>query len=155
MSAEPSEKNDYLDVHVRLLCDNYAALTGAGLLEPGPDLAKRLYEAPRVVLSHTTESDPVFNYANRRAQELFEMDWSTFIRTPSRLSAEPVERSERVRLLNRVSEHGYIDDYSGVRISSTGRRFRIDQAIVWNLTGPEGRYLGQAAAFSEWFPLET
>ena len=45
---------------------------------------------------------------------------------------------------------GYIDDYAGVRVSRTGRRFRIQGATVWNLTGGQGRHLGQAATFAHW-----
>ena len=32
----------------------------------------------------------------------------------------------------------FIDDYTGVRISASGRRFRIDKAVVWNLVDQEG-----------------
>ena len=63
-------------------------------------------------------------------------------------------RSERERLLNRVATYGFIDDYSGVRISKSGCRFRILRATVWNITDASGTRLGQAASFSEWKPLE-
>ena len=45
---------------------------------------------------------------------------------------------------------GYIDDYSGVRISRTGRRFLIERATVWNLTDDRDQLCGQAATFHEW-----
>lgn len=47
------------------------------------------------IVSHGTETDPVFWFANRAAQGLWEMDWARFTRTPSRLSAEPDERATR------------------------------------------------------------
>jgi predicted DNA-binding protein (UPF0251 family) len=53
-------------------------------------------------------------------------------------------------LLEAVTERGFIDDYSGVRISKTGRRFRIAQATVWNLLNQEGKPCGQAAMFDHW-----
>jgi hypothetical protein len=62
-------------------------------------------------------------------------------------------RDERQRLLDCVSRHGIIHDYAGVRISASGRRFRILNAEVWNLTDEDGRAAGQAAAFSDWAPL--
>jgi hypothetical protein len=62
-------------------------------------------------------------------------------------------RDERQRLLDRVTRSGIIDDYAGVRISASGRRFRIVNASVWNLTDDDGRPAGQAAAFSDWTPL--
>jgi len=97
----------------------------------------------------------VFNYGNRTALSLFEMAWAQFVRLPSRLSAEAPNRRERELLLQRVGEHGFIDDYSGVRMSSTGQRFRIDNALVWNVTNREGAYVGQAALFAHWTMMET
>jgi hypothetical protein len=46
--------------------------------------------------------------------------------------------------------HGYISNYNGIRISSTGKRFEIKSAIVWNVLDEEDRKCGQAATFSEW-----
>jgi len=45
---------------------------------------------------------------------------------------------------------GYIDDYSGVRVSVTGRRFRIEQAVVWTFAPGEDSRVAQAATFSSW-----
>jgi len=72
---------------------------------------------------------------------------------PSRMTAEAPDRDERARLLESVSQHGHIDDYSGVRISRLGRRFRIERATVWNLIDAGGRPAGQAAMFHSWTPL--
>ncbi|MEA3642760.1 MAG: MEKHLA domain-containing protein [Lamprobacter sp.] len=47
-----------------------------------------------------------------------------------------------------VAERGFIDDYRGVRVSASGRRFMIEQASVWNLTDAQGRPAGQAATFA-------
>ena len=109
-----------------------------------------IYRAPFVVLSHDTAQDPIFNYANLIGQRLFEMTWADFMVTPSRYSAEPLARSERLRLFDRVASIGFIDDYRGIRISRTGRRFRIDKATVWTVRDEAGNFAGQAAMFSEW-----
>ena len=69
---------------------------------------------------------------------------------PSRLSAEPGLREERERLLTEVREKGYSENYRGIRISATGRRFRIDHARVWMLQDKDGTPRGQAATFAEW-----
>jgi len=114
------------------------------------ELAKGLYDAPFVLVSHGTEADPILNYGNAAALALWELSWEEFTRTPSRLTAEAPNREERARLLASVTAQGYIDDYSGVRISKNGRRFRIAQATVWNLLSPAGEYCGQAAMFSRW-----
>ena len=90
------------------------------------------------------------NYGNRAALALWEMSWDEFTRTPSRLTAEAPNREERARLLAAVTARGFIDDYSGVRISKTGRRFKISQATVWNLVAADGTPCGQAAMFAQW-----
>jgi hypothetical protein len=66
-----------------------------------------------------------------------------------------VHRDERARLLERTHRDGYVDDYAGIRISQSGRRFRIEQAIVWNLVDAAGQHYGQAATFDTWTPLTT
>ena len=78
--------------------------------------------------------------------------FARIVQQPS-FPADVLER-ERQRLLERVSRHGYVDDYSGVRITRSGRRFRIHKATVWNLFDSEGRHCGQAACFDQWQPLE-
>jgi hypothetical protein len=149
----PSPENDFLALHVELIRCSLRQLTGRDLVEPGLSSsagACALFEAPFVVLSHNTDADPVFNYANRCALELFESTWEQMTSIPSRLSAETPQRSERERLLAEVTAKGYIDNYAGIRISLAGRRFRIEQALVWNLLDETGTYRGQAATFSRW-----
>ena len=50
-------------------------------------------------------------------------------------------------MLARVTQHGYVDDYAGVRIAKDGTRFMIRNATVWNLMDQGGGYCGQAARF--------
>jgi MEKHLA domain-containing protein len=152
LTVAPNEHNAYLAQHARLLLDSYRRLLGKDLIAPGESVqrAKALYEAPFVVVSHDTAADPVFNYANLAAQRLFELDWDAFVALPSRLSAGPVHRDERRRLLERVTRDGYIDDYAGIRVTKGGRQFRIESAVVWNVSDENGRYAGQAAVFSTW-----
>ena len=81
------------------------------------------------MLSHNTKAEPIFNYANAKALELFELSWEEFITLPSRLSAESVNQEERATLLAQVTAHGFIDNYQGIRISSTGKRFKISPRL--------------------------
>jgi hypothetical protein len=118
--------------------------------ETPSEQAQALFLATFVVVSHGTQADPILNYGNRTALKLWELDWAAFTNTPSRLTAEPVNRETRAMMLDRVTRQGYIDDYSGVRISSTGKKFKIDRAIVWNLADSTGNYCGQAATFDRW-----
>ncbi|MFM9059601.1 MAG: MEKHLA domain-containing protein [Planctomycetaceae bacterium] len=120
--------------------------------------AERLFRVPFVVVSHGPDAaggwaDPILNYGNAAALALWEMTAEELCRTPSRLTAEPVHRDERARLLDRTRRDGYVDDYAGIRISKSGRRFRIEQAIVWNLADAAGVHRGQAAMFEHWTPL--
>ena len=152
-STPPSTDNAYHLLHAKLLLESFARLTGEPLLSPdnsNTDLGKRLYEADFVIVSHGVENDPVFNYANKTALTLFEMNWTEFVELPSRFSAEPLHQTERARLMETVSSQGYITNYAGVRISKSGRRFMIENATVWNLLDDDGVYHGQAATFSAW-----
>lgn len=140
----------------QVLLDSFARRLGRELIDrAGGALAQsqRLFEAPFVVVSHGTQADPILNYANRTALELWEMPLAQLLQTPSRLTAEPVHRDERARLMQRTLEQGYVDDYRGVRISATGKRFLIERAIVWNLHDALGERVGQAATFDAWTPL--
>jgi len=120
-----------------------------GVSEPA-ELPQKVFESSFVVVSHGMEADPVLNYGNAAALALWEMTWEELTRTPSRLTAEMPNREERAQLLDAVMKRGFIDDYSGVRISKSGRRFRIEQATVWNLLTADGKPCGQAAMFDKW-----
>jgi hypothetical protein len=137
----------------RRLLDSYRHWVGQELIQRTGDPlddSRRLFEAPFVVVAHGEEADPILNYANRAALELWETDLGTLLAMPSRLTAEAVHREERARLLERTARHGYVDDYQGIRIASSGRRFRIERATVWNVLDPSGHKIGQAATFSAW-----
>ncbi len=134
------------ELRLKLICDSYQRLTGRPLLEVPFD-EQALWNAPRAIVAHGTEDDPVFFYGNRLALQRFGMSLAEFTRLPSRLSAEPLARDERARLLARVTEKGYVDDYCGMRIAKDGTRFMISNATVWNLVDEAGNYCGQAATF--------
>lgn len=138
-----------------LLSESFRRLTGRSLLGAIEATDAALWSAPRVIVAHGIEADPVFFYGNRLALQLFEMSWEGFTQLPSRFSAEAPERDERSRLLARVARDGYIDDYAGVRIAASGRRFRIESAVVWNLIDAAGICHGQAATFERWAMLDA
>jgi len=139
--------------HTQRLLTSFRHWTGQALLTPQvPPVtqAQMLFDAPFAVVSHDTQSDPIFNYANQTALRLWEMDWQTFTQTPSRLSAEPIEQAERARLLQQAKQRGFIRNYQGVRISNTGQRFRIRNVILWDVLDEQGDRCGQAATFDQW-----
>jgi hypothetical protein len=118
--------------------------------ESATEWALRAYLAPCVLLAHDGTDDPRFVYANRTAQRLFERNWTDLVGLHSRRSAEPDEQAARARLLARVLRDGYCEDYSGIRVAASGRRFCIADASVWNVLDETGQRVGQAAAFSKW-----
>ena len=158
-SEAPSEANGFLSAQVAMMARSLLRLAGLHLsLECAPELsdeefAQSVFEAKFALVAHDTNPDPIFNYANRTALSLFEMTWEEFTSLPSRLSAEPVHRDERARLMAHVREKGFISDYSGVRISKSGKRFSINQATVFNLEDERGEPCGQAALFLDWTAL--
>jgi hypothetical protein len=141
--------------HIQLLLYSFHHWTGETLIpitnHPSPlEIANLLFNADLVVVSHGTQADPILNYGNQKALGLWKMDWQTFISTPSRYTAEVMERSEREQLLAQAKSQGYISDYRGIRIASTGDRFYINKAIIWNVVDQEGKLWGQAATFQDW-----
>lgn len=136
-----------------LIADSHERLTGRPLAPDAADPARALWNAPRVIVAHGIQDDPIFFFGNRAALDRFEATVDAFTAMPSRLSAEALLREERQALLDRVTRNGFIDDYSGIRISAKGRRFRIERATVWNLVDTEGAIHGQAATFDQWIDL--
>lgn len=152
--AEPWHTPSAVAQASRILA-SYRHWLGRDLLALPPDAspeirARALFDAPIVVLSHGTQTDPVLNYGNRTALTLWEMDWAALTQMPSRLTAEPALREDRARLLADVLKQGYSTGYRGVRISHGGKRFAIEQATVWNLLNEQSQPAGQAATFSNW-----
>jgi len=133
--------------------DSYRHWIGRELIEryAEPEIqARALFESPLVVVSHGTEADPILNYGNQTALDLWHLTWEQLIKTPSRLTAEPVNRAEREWMLEQARTRGFIDNYRGVRISGTGRRFLVENALIWNVLDADHQRIGQAATFTRW-----
>lgn len=153
--TEPNETNAFLCEHASIILASYERLLSAPLLSNQTELnpceaAKCLYYLPIAVLSHDTAADPIFNYANAKALELFGFSWVEFTQIPSRLSAEVVQQTKREQLLAEVRQQGYIAGYEGIRVTKDGRRFLIKNTTIWDLVDSTDKYAGQAACFTEW-----
>ena len=146
----PAQYRDGAAAHrIALVADSFARLLHRPLVaDGGDDIVASLWTAPDAIVAHGMQDDPLFFFANRAALAAFETDVATFVGMPSRFSAEAPDRSERQALLDRVTRHGFIDDYAGTRITANGRKFRISDAIVWNLIDDGGDRHGQAATFA-------
>jgi PAS domain-containing protein len=142
---------------VRFLLTSFHHWTGLELIEragSANEQAEALFSAPLIVVSHDGQDDPILNYGNRAALDLWGVTWEDLCRTPSRLTAEPIDQVERARMLAEAQIRGYISDYRGIRISKTGRRFFVEHALVWNVLNGDGKMVGQAATFSQWKRLD-
>ncbi len=150
----PATKNQFLSSHVQLLNESFQHFLGYPLLNAPPEkLPEQVFYAPFALLSHNTAADPILNYANQTALSLFELTWQQLINLPSRQSAEAISQAARDQLMAKVMTKGFVTGYQGIRISSQGRRFQINNGIIWNLYNKQGIYQGQAAYFSDWVCL--
>ncbi len=143
--------------HSQLLLNSFRDRTGQELLERSGNAieeAERLFLATFVVVSHGTEPDPILNCGNKAALSLWEMSADALIITPSRSTAEPMLQEAREHLLEETASKGFVSGYEGVRISATGKQFRILDVTIWNLSNSSDRPLGQAATFPRWLALD-
>ena len=131
--------------------------TGKTLLENSSDraaeIARELFLAPFVLVSHGTEPDPIINYGNQKALDLWELSWEELTQMPSRYTAEPVAKEDRDRILTQTKIQGFVNNYRGVRISSKGQHFLIENGTIWNVLDEQKHICGQAAVFSTYIPL--
>ena len=130
-----------------LLTGSYVRLVGTPLVPQGKDASWLYSQAPFAVVAHNADADPKFIYANMCAQACFEYSWEEFIGLPSRLSAEGPERAERQALLDAVAKNGFMSGYRGIRVAKSGRRFLIENGVVWELIDENGIGHGAAATF--------
>lgn len=138
---------------IQIVTQSYRQLFGKNLVEQvgtPEELSQTLFHAPFVLVSHGTQADPIFNYANQTALQLWGLSWDEFIQTPSASVTQPDEMQDRALMLKQAAEQGYIDNYQGTRIAKTGRKFLIKQVRLWNLQDEKGDLCGQAATFPNW-----
>jgi hypothetical protein len=154
-TQQPWQQSEIIS-HSQLLCQSFQHWTGDSLIDIVDNpilLSEKLFFAPFVVVSHGIESDPIFNYGNQMALKLWQMEWEDFTCLPSRLSAEPVEQSEREMMLKQSLAQGLITNFKGIRISSKSERFFIEDGTIWSLLDAQNQRCGQAAMFMHWTPI--
>ena len=149
----PQTENSYLKDYIHQITTSLKKLANIEIVDFSLTLeeqAKQAFNADYVLLAHSGSNDPIFNYANQTALGLFEMSWDEFTNMPSKYSAESDERGKREQFLADVAEKGYSKNYSGIRISKSGRRFEIKNVILWNVNDAANNRIGQAALFHEY-----
>ena len=123
-----------------------------------PSKDSDLDSLPYPVLAHsgtpTSNHEPIFIYANTVASTLFDYPLKELIGLPSRLTAEPQERNSRKEMLLEAAQKGFISNYEGIRVTSKGKKFKISEALIWNLKDEQGSIVGQAALLPKWEYLD-
>ncbi|WP_063639769.1 MEKHLA domain-containing protein [Myxococcus stipitatus] len=102
-------------------------------------------QAPFMLLAQDTQADPVYFYSNATASERFGYSAEEFLVTPARFSAPPEGREERAELIERTYALGFTVGYSGVRVTKTGRLFRIHDVELWVVHDATGILIGLGA----------
>ena len=150
MNIEPYQL-PHVIAYSQLLVDSYKRWTGWDLVG-GSDIAYALYNAPFAITSQGNQPEPVIQYANRAALDVWEMEWSQFIGMPAHLSAEADDdiQKSRADVLAQARDKGWALNYNGKRISRTGTRFEILNTVLWNVTDTHGQSFGQAARIGAW-----
>ena len=156
-SSSPDGSNHYCVEHVVILLSNLERWTGVDLagefgISAGA-LGKGVFLAEFCLLSSDLSADPVLNYGNQRALDLWEMSWEELTSTRSRDTARADRQSDRDGLMRQVDEKNFITGYSGERISKTGKEFLIKDVTIWNLFDDDGKPYGRAAWFKDISPL--
>ncbi|HAC64741.1 MAG TPA: MEKHLA domain-containing protein [Cyanothece sp. UBA12306] len=152
MNQEIWQKNKIISWS-QLLLDSYQKLLAKELItrtDNAQENAKALFLSPIVVVSHGKEANPIFNYGNQTALNLWEMSWQEFIQTPSKSPVNPDEIEQREELLKTVKNKGFVENYRGIRSSRTGKKFWIKNVTVWNIIDVNSNIVGQAATFPDW-----
>ena len=145
------------ETFAELLVDSHDRLLRRSLIDGEKGVwstAEWLWQAPFCLLATDPTPDARFTYVNAAAQACFGYDLNEFIGLPSRLSAEAPLREERQRLIDAVTRDGFAADVQGVRVTKSGRRFRIEGGTVWSLIDRSGIRHGTAAVFRTWHPVD-
>lgn len=95
-------------------------------------------------------ADPIFIYGNQAALNLWELSFEEFVCFPSRNTADADQQNLRNALLQEVLDKGFIENYSGIRVSKSGKKFIIENATVFQVYDLNGRNIAQAVVFTNW-----
>ena len=111
-------------------------------LEKNRDLISSFDECLFPIASH--DANGFFNYLNKAALSLFKVTKDQVIGRSTTMTAPKSEQKQRNELLNQVNSHGFIDNYKGIRVTSDGELFQIEDATIWNVVDKNSHKMGQA-----------
>lgn len=138
--------------HALLLNESYRHWMGEYLVQqsdPGAVL-ETLNQSDFVLVSHGLEANPTFNYGNLSALSMFGCDLQEFLQLASKDTVPEADLEARSQLTLEVETKGYVPNYCGVRLGNSGRKWKIEHGVVWQLIDNLGRIHGHAACFTRW-----
>lgn len=132
-----------------LLDQSYQHWTGQKLNVPKEMEGQRLFwldeQSPYGLLAQNIDVEPLFIYANKKAQNMFGYTLEEFLLLPSSHSASPTVQKDRNQLVQEVMTQGIVTHYQGTRVDKNGYFFEITQGSIWKLLNESGETLGIAA----------
>ena len=148
----PAGDNEYHTAFLARVVDSFTRVTGGslGLDVHDKTLGRRIYSADFALLTHRGDAQATLNYGNALALKLWDCDWARFTALPSRATAPQEASLARDDLMARVARDNFVTDYSGKRISATGRLFLIRNVTVWRLLDEPANAFGVAATFRDY-----
>jgi len=142
--------------HVEILEKSLEKLTKCGIydrmgLSPSDGYDKICQNDRFVLISHGTEADPIYNFGNLACLQAFVRSWEELCKTPSRESVvyRSVNEVLRESLMKKVTEDGFVEGVTGIRVTGNGKFVRIVDGVVWNCYDEKEKYYGQAAFFDK------
>ena len=142
--AVPDAANRYQQDFITRVAASFARVTGRAL--PSAE-AREIYFGDYALLTHRGDAAATLNYGNPFALALWECDWEKFIATPSAATAPAEAATARDGMMARVARDNFVKGYAGLRISTKGRLFRIEDAVIWRLLDDDGEAFGVGAYF--------
>ena len=162
-SYDPSVKGGCvknMENHIRLLDNSLTKSRGAGMFDwineklQAEGSRKKIKTALELdmdtrfgVLSHGTQSDPVYNYGNQASLILFEQTIDNLCKTPSRFSTVPELMDDRKKLIEQIETRGYGYIDNAIRISDKGNLFMMETILVWTVFDDDDQRIGLAAIY--------
>lgn len=147
----PSPNNNYHKEHVLIMIRNLKRWTSYDLIEANgfseENLGEEIFNTDFYLLSHNGAQDPILNYGNRKVLELWEITWDQLTSMYARNTAKQDDQSAREEMMRKVKGQNYVSGYDGVRVSRTGKEFKILNVTIWNLFTEGDKPYGQAAWF--------
>lgn len=101
------------------------------------------------ILSHGTQTDPIYNYGNKASLILFDQTVDNLCKTASRYSTVESLMEDREQLIQQINDSGYGTISNAVRRTlGEEKLFVIETIWIWHVYHPDdGRRIGLAALY--------